>query len=541
MFEAIQSAYELLLPIVESGGTIATAPESLDTTEILDADNATEGLGGGVSQMHTIHLLIKTQLLICKRHPKEMSVYKFPAFSMLFSCLRVPKSCIELADCSASSSPEDYCLARVPRAAFVLTAVELLFQTCLVSPMNAEELVCEGGLPVLDELLHVYTIIIYLLCDETKKQDATSQIVDSKTVLLILSQIVHTISGVAFYESGREAIVSLKDPVRFCINWRRSLVGVFDGAVCGTESIVTLKKHALEGLANMSKDAKLQNLMIGCGVVWPLVRSLLGYDPSLDSNLTVHENEEELSLSQATSNILARLAARALGMLSGAMKDKTLSTPFNSILAEALDKLLTPPVAKMLRNRQSSELLRTLNTNVETPTRIWTKAMREELERFVDTVESDRPDGTYNTMEMELNPALSFEYSTLKEEVMIGGVYVRVFNGMANSREAIRDIPDSTAFAVSVIGYVAKCLNYNSRELDGWKDVPVPLANSNGGPLPVSMNDARFQMAIRALENLTKMDGLMDEVLNENADVPAILISLLEVSESSEVRRFLFL
>ena len=56
----------------------------------------------------------------------------------------------------------------------------------------------------------------------------------------------------------------------------------------------------------------------------------------------------------------------------------------------ALSRLLTPPIAKLLRNSRPWVLLKSLNTNSETPTKIWNTGMREELLSFLKKVNSVR-------------------------------------------------------------------------------------------------------------------------------------------------------
>lgn len=74
-FEKIQMSYELLLPIVDSGQTIQAFGEdgaAADGDGDANEDNVYEGFNGGKTQFQAIHLLIKTQLLICKRYEKEL-------------------------------------------------------------------------------------------------------------------------------------------------------------------------------------------------------------------------------------------------------------------------------------------------------------------------------------------------------------------------------------------------------------------------------------------------------------------------------------
>ena len=57
-------------------------------------------------------------------------------------------------------------------------------------------------------------------------------------------------------------------------------------------------------------------------------------------------------MSQAASNTHAVLACKALGMLSGSMMND-LETPKNPLLVTALKRMLTRPLAKLLRNRRA--------------------------------------------------------------------------------------------------------------------------------------------------------------------------------------------
>lgn len=547
MFEAIQEAYELLLPVVEGGGVI-TARVSSDGDEsgILPSDVATtafDGIGGGQAQMQTMHLLIKTQLLICRRYSDDMSKYKYPAYQMLLGCLEVPSSCRELdmnADTISSAS-----LIMNERAEFVRTASDLVFHTCLVSPFNAEELISEGGLPVLDSLLDFYVNASSLLCDKSfmsNLPEEKSKLVAPESIIMdVISNLVHTISGVMYFENGRKGILSLNDPSRLCVNLRRCIECKFKGVSPSTEGTSAMKRFALEGVANMAKTRDLQDLLVGSGVVWPLLRYMLAYDPTLESDFD--HDEENVNVSQATNNELGRLSARALGMLCGVMTDAALLTPDNESLQKALKKLLTNPIAQMLRNKRTGEILRTLNTNVETPVRIWNVKMRNELSEFVSRMEKERPEDSGRSVTEELNaPITSFGYTSLKNEIAIGGVYLRVFNSLGGGRESLREIADSSLFAWQIIGYIALCLNQSAEMGDGWIKLPnaaTTLVSTGDDTTDATISSTQFTMAVRALSFLVRVDGLVDDIVGDSSTQPtSVLLSLLELPQVSEVRLF---
>ena len=439
MFEKIQAAYELLLPVVEKGGKIVGGDddedgEGDDASSTLVDDGSSAGLVGGMSGLNAIGLLMKTQVILCKRHGEEIGEYKYPAYGMLMTVLK-------------AGVGKEKCLLLPRRAEFVRTGCELVYQSCLVSPLNAEELVLEGGIVVLEELLNYY-ISNWKDCEADKEGKVASKMVR----LEIITHIVHTLSGVFWFESGRAGLLALEDPTRLLENWRRCCDGIYWG------DAPLVKKYALEGLANMARDAALQTLAVGAGVVWSLVRCLLMYDPTLESVDIEGDDQINQQMSQAASNTHAILSARALGMLCGVMKE-SLSTPENPDLVRAMKRMLTKPLAKLLRNKRGGDLLRALNTNVETPTRIWNVKMRGELLGFLDKMEDGRDEIGCRGIGEELAGCAEFKFSNLANEVVIGGIYVRVFVGLGGGREGIKDIENEGAFCRALLRFIDLSLN----------------------------------------------------------------------------------
>lgn len=547
MFESIQEAYELLLPFIESGQKIQTKFDE-DAEGTID-DNGkqsneiqvAEGFVGGIEQMESIQLLIKTQSLICRRFEAQMSKYKYPAYQILLGCLHLPSSSQEARLQGDTASIFRSSLMKSKRAHFVRDAVELLFRTCLVSPLNAEELVAESGVMILESLLDFYVHAASCLDERTVTSAGTAS---DSTVSEILSNVVHTLAGISYYESGRSAIANLNDRTRFCINWRRCLDGKYLGSKMRQVGDSLIKRYALEGVANMARSSDLQNSLIGAGVIWPLGRYLLGYDPTMEDGSIGTENvDDDIGMSQSASNSHARLAVRALGMLCGSLHEKTLSTPKNNDLQNAVNKMLTGPVAKLLRNKRTGEILRTLNTNVETPTRIWNVGMRNDLFKFLDKMEEDHPEDEMLSVVKELQGVSTFGYGALKDELRIGGVYIRIFNRMGLENGALRDIDNPGAFAKRIADFIARSLNECEQFPDNWTKLsvsePQPIADewieeeSMLNHVPVT--DARFLRTLIAFRILVRVDGLIDDFLCDTSnDAPSILLSLLELPQNSE-------
>jgi DnaJ family protein C protein 13 len=535
-FEAVQGAYELLLPIIESGQELKFFADGEDTggPGTMIVNNYAEGFAGGRQQMETLQLLIETQILICKRFETEMAKYKYPAYKMLLSTLKLTSSCREARESDDAASIFRSTFLAEKRAEFVKETAELVFRTCLVSPLNAEELVCESGVVVLDAVFDFYVHAASLL---DKRPDPDTDTATDEIVFEILCNIVHTFAGIAYYESGRRAIESLPNLSLFCINWRRCLDGkhlisslkVNDSA---------LKRFALEGVANMGRSGRLQNELIGSGIIWPLGKFLLGYDPTLDEASISRESlDDDVGVSQASSNIQARLATRALGVLSGFLQDPKLASPANVELQTALKTILTSPVALLLRNKRTGEILRTLNTNVESPSRIWNVGMREELMKMLSSMEVNRPESSTRSLDDELAGLTGFGYTALKNEMQIGGVYVRVFNKLGLEKGGLREIDDPGLFAKQLTSFVAQCIDESSELPEGWVNLSISEIDSKSLDLDtVSINDKRFIMVISALRLLVRADGLVDDVLYEQStNFTSVLLSLLELPQDSEV------
>lgn len=534
MFEAIQGAYEILLPVLESGQALifSSTPVNGDQ-ELARNDNSADGFAGGRYQMQKVLLLLKAQLLICKRYEKEMSRYKYPAYRMLLSCLNMPTSCTDAGLNSDPTNLFESCLLTSKRAQFVAAAVELLFQTCLVSPLNAEELVSEGGVSILEPLLDFYVHAGLHFAGDHGPNSATSE-----TVATIIAHIVHTIAGVAFYETGRAAISTLSSCSRLCVNLRRCVDGrsLFVGESEGEN--VLIKKFALEGVVRMAKAADLQVLLVGSGILWPLTRLLLGYDPTLEESSTYSDDHDDIAISQAACNTLARLSTRALGSLCGLLTDPQLSTPRNDVIIAAMARLLTEPVARMLRNKRTGAILRTLNSNIETPARIWNVKMRRELDAVLSKMERESNDEECRPVDVELNPLLSFEFSTLRDELSIGGVYIRVLINIGGTSEALREIHNASDFARELIYFIAGCMNASGEHPEEWAvlDLGFSIDEQKRRVPSVPISDPRFLMALEALRLLVRAEGIIDEILaDKTSDVSSFFLSLLELPQDSPV------
>lgn len=96
-----------------------------------------------------------------------------------------------------------------------------------------------------------------------------------------------------------------------------------------------------------------------------LLPLLLQYDATAEGGETSTQPGMGNSV-QSAKNMHAMFAVRALSRLGGFL-DGELQTPFNPVAATSLKSLLTPKLADMLSDKSPRELLRNLNSNLESP------------------------------------------------------------------------------------------------------------------------------------------------------------------------------
>ena len=93
----------------------------------------------------------------------------------------------------------------------------------------------------------------------------------------------------------------------------------------------------------------------------------------------------------------------------------------NNEQVRALFALFTPQLGMVIRSRPTSEALSTLTSTTTTPYLIWNNKTRAELKDYIDAHLS-------GTMEWTPNEYTLFRFPSLENELVICGVYVRIFN-----------------------------------------------------------------------------------------------------------------
>ncbi|KAF8400741.1 hypothetical protein HHK36_014041 [Tetracentron sinense] len=449
-----------------------------------------QGLQG--PQLWRLLLLLKGQCILYRRYGDVLEPFKYAGYPMLLNAVTVDKD-----DNNFLSSD------RVP---LLVAASELIWLTCASSSLNGEELVRDGGIPLLATLLSRCMCVV---------QPTTPA---SEPSAIIVTNVMRTFSVLSRFESARSEVLKLS--------------GLVDDIVHSTELelVPATVDASLQTVAHVSVSSELQDALLKAGALWYLLPLLLQYD-STAKEADMTEAHGVGSIVQVAKNMHAVQAFHALSRLSGLCTDGV-STPYNQAAADALRALLTPKLANMLKHQLPTDLLSSLNTNLESPEIIWNSSTRAELLKFVDQQRACQgPDGSY-----DLKESHGFKYQVLSKELHVGNVYLRVYNDQPES-----EISEPEAFCVALIDFISDIvhnrsatdskiqnkpnLNGSSSEPElqnGTADVPVTEEGVRDDSAAVSNVEVTCKGDLELFKNLQIGLTSLQNLLTSNPNLAAI-------------------
>ncbi|GJQ87934.1 putative dnaJ homolog subfamily C member [Trypoxylus dichotomus] len=386
---------------------------------------------------HNIVLVLRTQSILFHRYSEELQPYKYAGYPQLIKTIQ-----IETADDQLFSKSDPLLAA----------ASELAYHTVHCSSLNAEELRRENGLEV---LLQAYTRCVNVLNNSSKSNE---------TCVQVCMHITKCYSVAAQFTACRERMIDLQELI---------------GDICRIlyfQKLTKLCYAATECVTALAADPVLQIQLLKAGALWHLLLFMFKYDFTLDEG-GVEKTED--ANRQEVSNRLAKEAVRACARLGGYLKGD-LESPENPVTQKLLNKLLTPYLANKLSDDKPEEILKTLNSNCETPYLIWDNGTRAELIDFLETQRQDR-----ESTDLKLDT--DFVFSAHCGELKIGGIFIRIYN-------------EQPTFCVNnPKGFVIDLLSFLTEQYEYLKDL-VNIA------LSVTIQDRlkNTPMALDALTNIIK-------------------------------------
>ena len=492
MFESIQESYELLLRVVENGEKIQFSSAGVE--DGVDGSRVTS------SSVDRMRLLVKTQLLICRRYENDMKKMKYPSYKILLGCLQIP---VEFLTADYQQHPGTLLLhkwAQPDSCEFVRTGVELVFRTCLISPQNAAEIVVQSGLMILCKLAR--GTLNLLGAKRLSSDDGAFPLHACKGIVLYS---IRTLSGILFFKTGKEALLNAPDTQKLLMDILFDIISN-TGTQDDSRDSLDIVQTAMEGLCHLAKDSKCGLIVIKHGLFWPLVRQVLLFDVSVEAS-TAAKTQMDINNASAAGNTRAKLAVQAVGEICSAL------------IPDSLDVLFTPSISKLLREKRYSEFLHLVNSNIEEAYVIWNSSMRSQLDDLIRAQIDERTqDRGIRSVEAEFRCLKGLQYEALVNEVIIGGVYVRVFNRVG--MDALKGVVDLSKFAEALIDFAKARLPG-----DGTTSVATPEASED-----VDM----LNLSIRAMKILVHSGLLGDDFFDQCSSLPELVFCLMEFPDETE-------
>ncbi|KAK4479174.1 hypothetical protein RD792_014685 [Penstemon davidsonii] len=272
-------------------------------------------------------LLLKGQGILYRRYGDVLLPFKYAGYPMLLNAITV--------------DTDDNNFLSSDRAPLLVAASELVCLTCESSSLNGEELVREGGIPLLGTLLSRCMSVV---------QPTTSA---TELCATIVSNVMRTFSVLSQFESARILMLEFSGLVEDIVHCTE--LELVDASV----------DAALHTIARVSVSSEFQDALLKAGVLWYLLPLLLQYDSTAEESAKTDAHGLGTSV-QIAKNIHAVQASHALSRLSGLCTSDA-PTPYNKAAADSLRALLTPNLASMLKDESSKGLLSKLKSNLESP------------------------------------------------------------------------------------------------------------------------------------------------------------------------------
>lgn len=129
--------------------------------------------------------------------------------------------------------------------------------------------------------------------------------------------------------------------------------------------------------------------------------------------------------------------------------------PQNIVVKSILDILLTPFIANKLADEPEHEVLKTLTQNTRNPYLVWDNGTRAQLLDFLEFQRQNSSKEQYADITDIYNTTSKFVYDATRDELKIGGVYIRIYNEMPTF-----PIQNAKMFVLDLLEYLKQAYIY---------------------------------------------------------------------------------
>lgn len=127
----------------------------------------------------------------------------------------------------------------------------------------------------------------------------------------------------------------------------------------------------------------------------------------------------------------------------------------NQINKQIVDRLLTKHVTDKFTTHSDSEVLKLLTSNTRNPYIIWDNATRAQLLDFLDYQRTKSAKERYDDITAVLEVVSEFSYDAHRDELQIGGIYIRIYNEMPTF-----PISNPVSFVIDLLDYLKQGYSY---------------------------------------------------------------------------------
>lgn len=357
---------------------------------------------------NNIVLVLQTQSILFHRYSQDLQPYKYAGYPQLMKTIKKETDDEQLF---SKSDP------------LLTAASELVYRTLECSALNVEELRRENGLEI---LLEAYSRCANVINKSSKP---------SETCVQVCEHITKCYTVAAQFGACRERLIYLPN---FVSNLCRILY---------FKNLQQICYNATQCISYLSSSPILRQLLLDAGALWHLISYCFHYDYTLEEGGVERSSGANV---QELANELAKEAVKACAALggysnsAGSPEHVVEDVDENDVARLVLETLFTAYISNMLNTDSPEQVLKLLNSNSHNPYLIWDNGTRAELSDFVQTqIQSSK--GSVLS-----NRCGTFIYTAHKEELKIGGIFIRIYN-----EQPAYVIADPHQFSVDLLSYIS--------------------------------------------------------------------------------------
>ncbi|XP_037713474.1 dnaJ homolog subfamily C member 13 isoform X1 [Drosophila subpulchrella] len=427
---------------------------------------------------NNIVLILRTQSILFERYPDVLRPYKYAGYPQLIKTIR-----LETRDDELFSK----------EAQLLTAASELCYHTVHCSALNAEELRREEGIEALLEAYTRCVSILgvdskpdslhyQVISNVTRCFEVACNFEKCKQKIIQLPQLLSDVCRVVYFKHTLSvSLVTSLAANNYDLQCQLSRNGVLWSLLLFIfEYDYTLDESGVE-VSDKSNQQQLANNLAKMAVLGCI--SLAGYSMELrqkpvtgsEANSPAGKAPPAIkpkpslpaaSSSTYTLNAHNPLQSKQLAITSGKEKepdtssgssDTSSSTPTeseqqqqvarsspsaiqqkyivtgeakNALIKKVLDRLLTRYIANQLATGRDSDVLKLLTANTRNPYLIWDNGTRAQLKDFLEQQRTASAKETLEDITQVAELVSSFEFDAHKDELQIGGIFIRIYNDM---------------------------------------------------------------------------------------------------------------